>query len=76
MRIAVMAFGKRGDVQPLVVLPADLRQRTTWGTEVLIATHTCFRTLVHSTALDPLDLDIPEAAPITRFVVVNSPHLL
>ena len=76
MRIAVIAFGTRGDVQPLIVLAAGLRLRTTWCTEVVIATHTCFRTLVQSIALDPPDLDSLEAASIARFVAVDSPPLL
>lgn len=76
MRIAVIAFGTRGDVQPLVVLAAGLRQRASWCTGVVIATHTCFRTLVYSIAFDPPDLDNTEAAAFSRFVAVDSPPLL
>src|SRR5207253_2219038 len=60
MRIAVLAVGSRGDVQPLVALAAGLR---TAGHDVTLATSTGYARLVHGAGLafvplegDPNDL--------------------
>src|SRR5207237_6199568 len=60
MRIAVLAVGSRGDVQPLVALAAGLR---TAGHDVTLATSTAYARLVHGSGLafvplegDPNDL--------------------
>lgn len=39
MKVAVVAFGTRGDVQPLVILAAGLAARSTWCKEVVFLTH-------------------------------------
>jgi UDP:flavonoid glycosyltransferase YjiC (YdhE family) len=56
MRIAILAVGSRGDVQPLVALAAGLR---TAGHEVTLATSTAYARVVHGAgvAFVPLEGD-------------------
>lgn len=39
MQVAVIAFGTRGDVQPLVVLAAGMVERCSWCSSVVLLTH-------------------------------------
>lgn len=39
MKVVVIAFGTRGDVQPLVVLAGGIAARSTWCSEVVLLTH-------------------------------------
>lgn len=39
MRVAIIAFGTRGDVQPLIVLAGGIASRSPWCSEVVLVSH-------------------------------------
>ena len=39
MKVVVIAFGTRGDVQPLIVLAGGIASRSPWCSEVVLVSH-------------------------------------
>lgn len=39
MKVAVIAFGTRGDVQPLIILAGGIATRSPWCSEVVVVSH-------------------------------------
>lgn len=39
MKVVVIAFGTRGDVQPLIVLTGGIASRSPWCSEVVLVSH-------------------------------------
>lgn len=71
----MIAFGTRGDVQPLVVLAAGISSRSTWCSEVLLLTHQ-----LHAGFVEPL-LKLSRTEPCESLVIpqlatVDSPPVL
>lgn len=71
MKVAVIAFGTRGDVQPLVILAAGLVSRCTWCSDVVLVSHKQHSALVRSV----LDVSVHPHHSAT-FAAVDSPLVI
>eukprot|EP00752_Nemacystus_decipiens_P015141 g13488.t1 len=78
MKVAVIAFGTRGDVQPLVVLAAGVASRSAWCSEVVFLTHQLHAGFVESLLLKLCAAD-GGAGPMKtkpQLATVDSPPVL
>jgi len=78
MRIAIVAFGSRGDVQPHIALGAGLRAA---GYDVCLVTHALFEPLIRRLGLDfypvevdPRDVVENEKGAVASFVTDDQGH--
>lgn len=91
MKVVVIAFGTRGDVQPLVIIAAGLVERS-WCSEAVLVTHTQHSHFVHgllapSIPRDGANIDVTgttgaatngsyTAKSLAKFVPVDSPPII
>ncbi|CAM9436501.1 unnamed protein product, partial [Hapterophycus canaliculatus] len=61
MKVAVLAFGTRGDVQPLVILAAAIASSSSWCSETVLVTHDAHRVWCTTLAgtIDVVGVDSP-----------------
>lgn len=80
MKVAVIAFGTRGDVQPLAVLAYGLARSAPWCTEVALISHASHAHFAEP-LLDAANTSSPDtpnsiAKGAAKFVPVNTPPVL
>lgn len=61
MKVAVIAFGTRGDVQPLAILAGGIASRSSWCSETVLVTHDAHRAWCTTMAgqIDVVGVDSP-----------------
>lgn len=71
MKVAVIAFGTRGDVQPLVILAAGLASSSAWCSKVVVVTHE-----QHAHFVESLLTNGRDSERLTEIATVDSPPVL
>lgn len=76
MKVVVIAFGTRGDVQPLVVLAGGIGSRSPWCSEVVLLSHHQHGDLVNSLLGTCMDDGSTGGAGSVTFAPVDSPAVI
>lgn len=71
MKVAVIAFGTRGDVQPLAIVAAGLASSSAWCSEVVVVTHK-----QHAHFVESLFTIGSESESLVEIATVDSPPVL
>lgn len=76
MKVVVIAFGTRGDVQPLVILASGIAARSAWCSEVVLLTHQLHAGFVESLLLTLSGADSRDGSTKPQLATVDSPPVL
>lgn len=71
MKVALLAFGTRGDVQPLVVLAIAAAKKPAWCNELVFVTHR-----EHADFINPMIESFDPATALIQLVGVKSPAVM